>query len=149
MSLGVFRASAEQYTPIGFRIDDDGKGWVMAYCHANLVADTPYKVTAGAYGYVTEAIASGTCYAMIGFPNQAWTTNDSAWLQVQGYKADAILTSGTTYTSGYYITFVAGAYTNAATDNVAGQFAVAAETATGGAYPNIMLTQTGYVNVTS
>jgi len=147
--MEVFRASADQYTPMGFRTDDDGKGWVAVTAHANLVANTPYRVIGGQYGFVSEAIASGTCYCMIGFPNQAESTSDTAWLQVQGFIAEPILTTAVDFTAGEWVALVAGAFTSNAADNVAGIFAVCSETASGAATPELMLIQHGFVNVTT
>lgn len=145
----VFRQSSNQYTSIGFRYDDNGNVWCNAVCHDDLTANTPYKIVPGQYGWVTEAIASGTARAMVGIPDEAWSSSDYAWLQVGGYVANATLTTGTSYTAGQYVALVAGAFTSNAADNVAGIFGVAKETATGGAAPAIMMTQTGILDITS
>lgn len=145
----VFRESSNQYTPIGFRYDDNGNVWVQAVTHGALTASTPYKVVPGQYGWATEAVASGTARAMVGIPDQAWDTGDYAWLQIGGYVADVTLTSGTTYTAEEYVALVAGAFTSNADDNVAGIFGVVAETATGAGDPDLMLHQTGFIDITS
>jgi len=145
-----FRQTTQQLTPIGFDYDDNGKVWLHAVAHAALTADSPYKVVPGQNGYVTQAIASGTTeVCFVGFAAKAWATADIARLQIGGEIDDVTLTTGTTYTAGDYVTLVAGAFTQATSDNVAGQFAVVTETATGAGDPNLMLSQIAPILITS
>lgn len=143
----VFRRSSTQYTPMAFREDDDGKRWVQAVAHAALTAKTGYLINAGRYGWATQALASGTVDAMVGFPDEAYSTGDVANMQIGGYLANAILTSGTTYTAAQYLQYAAGAYASSAADNVAGVIGMTATTASG--TTDIMLAQTGLQRMTT
>ena len=144
----VFRRSDNLYTLMAFRVDDNGSMWVQARAHGSLTAKNPYLINIGQYGWATQALASGTVDAMVGWPDEAYSTGDIANLQIAGYISSAVFTSGVTFTAGDWIYYAAGAFACASVDSTHTVIGMVHSTGTGGAGTAI-LGQTGLSRFTS
>lgn len=96
----IFNKGSYLYAPLGSWQDADGKVWVRAKTHTTLVANTPYKVTADEFGYLTCAVTTECANFMIGVPNAATSSGVYVDIQVGGYVA-AMITPSLSVSAGH------------------------------------------------
>jgi len=119
------------------RVDMNGNIFVKVYAGVSMVKNTGILIAKGQYGYTSLALFNATTTALprvlIGFPEESVATGSTAWAQIGGYTASAII-STTTATAGHMVKFSAGKLTTsgatAQLDNTFAAFAAAKTTST-------------------